>query len=136
VASTPVEKVVLVEVLRKGKKMSFQVETGELKEEAEVITPDESSSNLGMVLQQLTPQLAQKLDLPEKNGLLVIHVENNSPAAEAGLMPGDIILEVDQKAVMNLDEFNRRVKELKEGDTILFLVDRGGPTIYATLKIW
>jgi serine protease Do len=136
VASTPVGNTVTVEVIRKGQKMRFQVETDELKEEAEVITLDESSSDLGMVLQQLNPQLAQKLDLPKKNGLLVIHVENNSPAAEAGLMPGDIILEVDQTSVVDLAEFNRRIKEFKAGDTVLFLVDRGGPTIYATLRIY
>jgi serine protease Do len=136
VASTPVAKVVLIEAIRKGLKMTFQVETGELEEEAEILTAGESSSNLGMVLQQLTHELAKKLDLPEKSGLLVVQVENNSAAAEAGLVPGDIILEVDQTAVIDLAEFNRRVKKLKDGDTVLFLVDRGGTTIYFTLRIW
>lgn len=135
VASTPVGTIVNVEIIRKGQKLSFQVKTGELKEEAEPMTPSESSFNLGMVLQQLTPELAKKLDLPPKNGLLVVQVENNTPAAEAGLVPGDIILEVDQTAVIDLTEFNRGVKELKEGDTVLFLVDRGGATIYITLTI-
>jgi len=76
------------------------------------------------------------LDLPAKSGLLVVQVENNSAAAEAGLVPGDIILEVDQTAVIDLAEFNRRVKKLKDGDTVLFLVDREGTTIYFTLRIW
>lgn len=116
--------------------MAVQVETGELEEEVESIAPIETSSNLGMVLQQLTHELAKKLDLPAKSGLLVVQVDNNSPAAEAGLVPGDIILEVDQTAVIDLAEFNRRVKELKDGDTVLFLVDRGGTTIYITLRIW
>jgi len=51
VASTPVAKVVLIEAIRKGLKMTFQVETGELEEEAEILAAGESSSNLGMVLQ-------------------------------------------------------------------------------------
>ena len=76
------------------------------------------------------------MDLPAKSGLLVVQVENNSAAAEAGLVPGDIILEVDQTAVIDLAEFNRRVKKLKDGDTVLFLVDREGTTIYFTLRIW
>lgn len=61
---------------------------------------------------------------------------NTAPAAEAGLVPGDIILEVDQTAVGDLAEFNRSVEQLKEGDTVLLLVDRGGTTIYKTLRIW
>jgi serine protease Do len=136
VASTPVGKTVTVEVIRKGQKMRLQVETGELKENTVAITPAESSSTLGMVLQQLTPELAKKLELAAQSGLLVVHVENNSAAAEAGFVPGDIILEVDQKAVKDLAEFNSKINELKEGDTLLFLVNRGGPTIYITLRVW
>lgn len=136
VASTPVGKTVTVEVIRKGQKMRLQIETGELKENTVAITPAESSSTLGMVLQQLTPELAKKLELAAQSGLLVVHVENNSAAAEAGFVPGDIILEVDQKAVKDLAEFNSKIKELKEGDTLLFLVNRGGPTIFITLRVW
>jgi len=136
VASAPVAKVVMVEVIRKGQKTAVQVKTGELEEEVESIARNESSSKLGMVLQRLTHELAKKLDLTAEGGLLVLQVENNSPAAEAGLMPGDIILEIDQTAAIDLAEFNRRVKELKDGDTVLFLVDRGGTTIYVTLKFW
>jgi len=136
VASTLVGKVVAVEAIRKGQKMTFQVKAGELEEGAESAAPGESSSNLGMVLQQLTHELAKKLDLPAISGLLVVDVESNSPAAEAGLVPGDIILEVEQTAVNDLAEFNRRVEQLKDGDTVLFLVDRGGTTIYKTLRIW
>jgi hypothetical protein len=66
----------------------FKVKTGELAEEAESYATGELSLNLGMVLHQLTPELARKMDLPAKSGLLVVRVENNSPAAEAGLMSG------------------------------------------------
>jgi serine protease Do len=135
VASTPVGKTVTVEVIRERQKMRFQVQTGELKEETESFPPAESSSDLGMVIQPLTPELAKKLELTVQSGLLVVHVENNSAAAEAGLLPGDIILEVEQTAVADLAGFNRGVAEMKEGDTLLFLVDRGGPTIYMTLRV-
>ena len=65
-----------------------------------------------------------------------VQVENNSPAAKAGLVPGDIILEVDQTAVIDLAEFNRVVKEFNDGDTVLFLVDRGGQRFISRFRIW
>ena len=135
VAATPVGKYVTVEVDRKGHKISQRVKTGELKEEFEPLSFGESGPLLGMVLQQITPELAKNFDLPLKSGILVIEVENNSPAAEAGFIPGDIIVEIDQRPVRDLSGFSRKIQEFKNGAIVLFLVDRGGSTIFITLKM-
>ena len=135
VAATPVGKDVTVEVDRKGHKISQQVKTGELKEEFEPLSFGESGPLLGMVLQQITPELAKNFDLPLKSGILVIEVENNSPAAEAGFIPGDIILEIEQRPVRDLSGFSRKIQEFQNGAIVLFLVDRGGSTIFITLKM-
>jgi serine protease Do len=63
-------------------------------------------------------------------------VENNSPAEEAGIRKGDIIIEVDQKAVDDLAGYREKIRQYKEGDTVLLLVKRKGTTLYLTLKIW
>ena len=136
VASTPVGKSVTVELIRKGKKIALQVEVGELKEETEPPVVAEAGPNLGLTLKEITPELASNYRLSVTSGLVVVQVEANSPAAEAGIAPGDIILEVDQESVKSLSQFNKKMGSYTAGDTILLLINRRGSTLYITLKIW
>jgi serine protease Do len=136
VASTPVNKIVTVEVIRKGKKKSLKVKTEKLEEEREAEAVIEEKSDLGMTLEEITPDLARRFGLAEKSGLLVVQVENNSPAEEAGIRQGDVILELDEEPVKNLDEYRKGIQQYKKDDTILFLIKRRGTTLYLTLKIW
>jgi serine protease Do len=135
VASTPVGEKVTVEIIRKGKKKSLQVKTGELKEEDESPVVSEASPSLGLMVKEVTPELARNFGLSETSGLVVVQVESNSPAGEAGMRPGDIILEVDQVSMKDLEQFNRKIEKYEAGDTILFLLNRSGTTLYLTIKV-
>jgi serine protease Do len=135
VGSTPVGKEVTVEVMRKGQPKKFQVKIGELKEEGQPVVTAEDKPELGMVVKEITPEIAKNLGLAEAGGLVVVQVQSNSPAETVGVRPGDIIVEMDQAKVKNLQEFNQKLAAYKPGDTILFLIKRGGATIYLTLKI-
>ena len=136
VASTPVGKKVTVDIIRKGKKKSLLVKTGELKEEDESPVVSEASPNLGLMVKEITHEPARNFGLSETQGLVVVQVESNSPAGEAGVKPGDIILEVDQIPMEDLTQFNRKIDTYKAGDTILFLLNRSGTTLYLTIKVW
>jgi serine protease Do len=135
VGSTPVGKTVTVEVIRKGKKEGLQVQIEELREEREARVVGEARPNLGMTVREITPELARNFGLSETSGVVVVQVQNNTPAQEAGLAPGDIILEMDQVPVKDLEQFNQMIGSYKAGDTILFLISRRGSTLYLTLKI-
>ncbi|MEJ2726642.1 MAG: PDZ domain-containing protein [Deltaproteobacteria bacterium] len=135
VASTPVGKTVTVEVIRKGDKKSFEVKIGELKEEKQAELGTEAKPKLGMSVEEITPELAEKFGLAETTGVVVVQVEEGSAAAETGLRPGDVILEVDQDPVENVSSFNRKLETYKKGDTILLLVKRQGATLFLTLKV-
>ena len=137
VAATSVGKVVSVEVMRKGQKKSLHVKIGELQEAAK--QPSRAGKakpgpNLGMHLEALTPQIVEAFRLPETSGVVVVEVAEGGPAAEAGVQPGDIILEVDKEPVKDLEQFDRKVQGYKPGDTILFLIKRQGATLFLTLK--
>jgi len=136
VASTPVGKVVQVEVIRRGERKRFEVKIGKLKEEQAEEEAAEERSDLGMTVDEITPELARQFDLSEERGLVVVQVENNSPAGEAGMRRGDIILEIDQEPIEDIDEYSKKIRRYKKGDTILFLVKRREATLYVTLKVW
>ena len=135
VASTPIGATVPVVAIRKGQSRVFEVEIGELKEEEKDFEQSSAKQRFGMKVEKVTPQLAKEFGLSETTGILIVQVDNNSPAAEAGLKPGDIILEIDQAPARNLDDFLEKTKNYHEGDTILFLIKRGNSTLYLTLKI-
>jgi serine protease Do len=135
VASTPIGKTVGVEIMRENQPMKLQIKTEELKDETEAAPAGEARPYLGMEVREINPELAKNYGLARTSGIIVVEVESGSPAAEAGLSPGDIIIEVDRKPVSNLETFKRLLAEFKEGDTILFLIDRGGMTIFVTLDV-
>jgi serine protease Do len=135
IASIPVGKKVTIDVIRKGAMKSVAVEIGELQEEKGPRVAARARPNLGMALEELTPELAKRLGLSETSGLVVVGVEKNTPAAEAGMLQGDIVLEIDQLQVRDLEAFNRKIESYKDGDTILLLVKRQGVTLYLTMKM-
>ncbi|MBK5100310.1 MAG: PDZ domain-containing protein, partial [Desulfobacteraceae bacterium] len=136
VASTPIDKTVTVGLIRKGQTKTLNVKIEKLKEEDESRTVTEAKPNLGMTVEEITPELARHFSLSETSGLVVVQVESGTAAAEAGMRPGDLILEVDQVQVKDLSQFSRKIETYKAGDTILFLAKRRGATLYLTLKIW
>ncbi len=137
VGSTPVGKKVKVGVVRKGKLRDVEVKVGELAEEGTAaVSQAETRPELGMAVETLTPELAKQFGLSETSGVVIAQVQRGTPAGEAGLRPGDLILEVDQSTVRTVEDLNRSLKDYKTGDTILFLVKRGGSTLYLTLKIY
>jgi serine protease Do len=135
VASTPVGKKVKVEVVHKGQKKEFEVKIGQLQEEKASPAASETAPDLGMVVEEISPELARNFGLSETTGLVVVEVEGNTPAAEAGFRQGDIILEMDQVRVPDLETFKRKIEAYKKGDTVLFLIKRGDATMYLTLKV-
>jgi serine protease Do len=135
VASTPVGKTVTVEVIRKGQRKSIQVEIGELEEEEKPQVASEARPNLGLTVREITPELARNFGLSETSGVVIVQVQANSPAQEAGLAPGDLILGLDQVEVKDLEQFNKMTEGYKAGDTILFLIKRRGSTLFLTLTV-
>ena len=135
VASTPIGKTVGVEVMRGNQRMKLQVKTEELKEEAEAAPSQEAPPKLGIQIQEITPEMAKNYGLSRTSGVIIVQVMPGSPAEEAGLVPGDIIVEMDKKPVKDVETLNNLLAGVKQGHTLLFLIDRAGATIYVTLNV-
>ncbi|WP_366923203.1 trypsin-like peptidase domain-containing protein [Metallumcola ferriviriculae] len=102
----------------------------DLKEKGHVVRP-----YLGVMLQPVTPELKEYFGLDNTQGALVAYVQPGSPADEAGLKRGDVILEFNKKEVVDPDKLVELVKESKIGDKAVLLINRQGSTRYVTVKI-
>jgi serine protease Do len=135
VAGTRVGNSVNVVVVRKGKRKGFEVKLGELEKGEQLARgepPSAAPSALGVRVQDLTPEIAQQLELEEAEGVVVTAVEPGSPAAEAGLRRGDVISELNQAPVRNTADFQEALERSKSG--ALFLVRRGRSEFYVGVK--
>ena len=135
VAMTPVEKQVDIDVIRKGKRKTLSVTVGEKESDVQrerPVQPAEGPTQLGLRLQDMTPELARKLGVEEQSGVVITAVEPGSAAEVAGLRRRDVILEVDRESTQSTEEVRARLEAAD--DSILILIRRGDATLFVPVK--
>lgn len=136
VANTEVGKKVKVQVFRDKKEVTVELTVAEMKEDpGDATTPGTDSAKLGLTMRSITPELATRNNLPEKDGMYVAGIEAGSPAAEAGLTLGDVVLEIDNKPIKNSSDYAKAISGKKGGDILRFLIKRGSNTMFFTVAI-
>ena len=150
VAETPVAKSVDVTVWRKGKEVNLSAKVGEYPENEDQASvepasqqpaPEDQGSkveSLGIDLAALDQNGRDKYGLSgDAEGVLVTDVDQNGPAAEKDLRPGDVIVEVDQKAVKSPGDVRDRVKAAQDNGyrVVTLLVNRKGDFQWVAVKI-
>src|SRR5262249_797341 len=101
-------------------------------------TPEEETgAGFGLTLQNLTPQIARRLQIPSgRTGAVVSDVDPNSPSA-AAVRAGDVILSVNRKPVASAAEAGRELAKVPSGRIAQILLWRSEPTpgeVFVTLK--
>src|SRR5690606_13335292 len=123
VAETPIGKSVDVVVWRDNAEKTLTLEVGELDEQdvaaAEPSTPVMPERGeiplIGVSVATLTPEIRQAFDIGEQvSGVVITEVQVDSAAADKGLQPGDIIIDVDQKPVSTPGDVEDRVQEARD----------------------
>jgi serine protease Do len=84
-------------------------------------------------VQELTPDLARRLEAPDTQGV-VTDVEEGSPADEVGIRPGDVILEVNQRKITSPKDYRAAVTRTGDAESVLLLVRRGGSAMYVVMQ--
>ena len=133
VAETPVGTEADVLIQRNGKSTMARIRVGELREER-LARARPQEPQFGLVVQELTPDLAKTLGVPEGQGVLVVRVTSGSPAEDAGLRSGDVILEVDRKVVKTREAFEAAVRRPSVEKSVLLLVRRRDTTRFITMQ--
>ncbi|MGA3131890.1 MAG: Do family serine endopeptidase [Terracidiphilus sp.] len=122
-------------ILRDGKPQTIHVTVGEFHnqktEEASNGGAGEQRGRLGVAVANLSPDVRQQFNIPEQvQGAAVQQVRPGSPADDAGLAPGNVILEVNRHAVTDADNFVSQVHAAPQGKDILLLVWANGGASY------
>jgi serine protease Do len=136
VASTKPGKKVKVVVIRDGKEESISLTIAEMEPDAKekLAGGPDLSKGLGLTVQDISPAVARHMDIENRKGVLVSSVEPGSPADDAGFRDGDIIRAINRMSVKDSKEFEKRIKEIKDDKTVLFLVERGEGRIFLAVK--
>jgi serine protease Do len=102
----------------------FAARLGEEPDSGDESTPKQSK--FGLTVRNLTPEMADRLDIAAGKGVIVQDVKPGSFAEDVGLGRGDVVLEVNKQKVNNEDEFARLEASLKSGQDVVFLVHQRG----------
>jgi serine protease Do len=90
--------------------------------------------SLGMTVQELTPEIARSLSVTDTKGVVVTNVDEESPADEAGVRRGDVILEINQRKVESLKDYRAAIGRVSGADSLLLLIRRANNVLYVALK--
>jgi len=141
VAQTAPGTTIKLTISREGKESDVNVTLDEFKSSDSKAAGETGGENggssqggkLGLTLEPLTDRMAKQLGLDSTSGLVVTDVDPTGPAAEAGIDQGDVILEINRKAVTSVADAKAAI-DASGGRPVLLLMSRKGQTIYVTVK--
>ncbi|MCB1590960.1 MAG: DegQ family serine endoprotease [Alphaproteobacteria bacterium] len=148
VAETEIDALADVEYWRDGKVHKTQVKVGHLeKAQEEGLVDDEKPpedaegtliDSVGLSVAPINDELRKNFDIPANvKGLVIVKVEDLSEAAEKGLTPGEVIVEINQQPVSDPKHLIDVIETAKgaQRSSVLLLVNRGGEVRFVPLKI-
>jgi serine protease Do len=142
VAATPIGQKLELTIRRNGKEMTVAATIAEIKEHQEQIATntgtgsEEKATSLGLQLSAIDPALRRQYRIPkEVEGVIVTNVASDSSAAMAGIEPGDVIVQVDQKPVKTPQQAAAELRQAAAKDNILLLLNRQGKSQFVGLSV-
>jgi len=125
-------------VIRDGKPMNVDLTVGQYHAKTQEASNEgetgQNKGRIGVAVADLNDQVRQHFNVPEQvHGVVVQQVRPGSPAEDAGLQPGDVIMEVDRKPASSASDFANQVHQGPAGRHLLLLVWSKGNASYRTV---
>ena len=136
VAATTPGRAVPLKVWREKGEKTLEIKIGETPDETVALkSTNKGKSLLGLDVRPITPELARQLNLRTPDGVIVFSVDEESAASEAGLQRGDVIREVNRQKVRSVQDFEKVTKDVKDGDRVTVLLQRGPQSLYVAFTV-
>ena len=126
VANLEVGQIAQIKVLRDGKPEIINVKVAKRDDDKLVARKDPEilKTKLGIKVANLTPENANRFNLSDTEGVVVVDLESKGKGAEAGIRKGDILKGINRNEIRNVKDYDRMIGKVKDGDTIAFLIKR------------
>jgi serine protease Do len=129
-------------ILRNGTPQSINLHLGEYSKDGQVVASNadgtgtqSNGGKLGLAMSDLTPEIRQQANIPDSvKGAAIAQVRPGSPADDAGLQPGDVILEVNRKPTPSANDVVSSIHAVPNGKGVLMLVWSGGGASYRVVN--
>jgi serine protease Do len=119
---------------RETREVSVTLGRRPVDEDLQAVLRAGTVDSLGLILQDLTPEVASALQLPPGSGVLVAAVLPRSPAEAAGLRSGDLLVELNRRRVQDVASARRALERADAGRAVLLRVQRGDVQQYVALE--
>ena len=120
-----------LEILHKGQRKRALVHISPVSPDA---AGEMAKQWLGVSVRDINWKQAKRYNIMARNGVVVTKVRQSSPSREVGILPGDIIRQMNESKIRNLKEFNTAILEAGKLGSVLLLVQRGRNSYYVTLE--
>ncbi len=139
VTKTVVGTKATVKVIRDGHEKELSVTISEQPDTTKIAkaeTGEKDYAFAGVSVQELDRDTAKELGITGKlQGVVVTNVEPDSGAERAGLMPGDVIREINRQSVKSMKDFEKVSSAVQKGDNVLILINRRGASLFLSAKV-
>ncbi len=115
---------------RDGREREVEVELGRQPK----VVPEEAETEDGFHVQEITESLYREQRLPTRKGVYVSFVARGSPASEAGLHRGDVVVRIEDRKVEDIEDFEKAMEAVEDRDRLLVTTRRGQETKFLLLK--
>lgn len=126
VAKLKVGTTAQLKILRDGQTKIIKVKVAK-RDEAKIVAqkqPGKIKDELGIQIDDLTPENKNQFNISDTEGVVVTGLEPGGKGAEAGMRTGDIVKGINRQDIRNVNDYERVMEELKDGDELSFLIKR------------